>query len=448
MKLLLKTSLLYVLIIMLVFIIGSIVTFDIFDDEIKRETDKYLIDRFLMLHESLLAGEHARAYPGEKLTIDTLNYKPEALGKASFQFSDTLAVHKYLKRMEEHRKLVGYAQVDDTYLKLSLYDVIVEKDDIMDGVVQSLIRLFIFLGIVVVISSFLISHFLLKPFNKTLQEIKKFNIKDLKPLQLEKTNTKEFKSLNSFIEQMTEKVSRDYRNLKEFSENASHEIQTPLAIAKGKLELLLQSHNLSEEHLHLIETSYTSIDYISKLSKSLTLLTKIENQEFSNFKEINFSEQLTKTMAEFNELIILKDIDLHLSIEDDVYISNNHVLTKILVNNLLTNAIRHNVHGGKINFVLQDDKLEISNTGEPLKETPEALFERFKKDNQSGESMGLGLSIVKKICDVSGYQIHYSHQNEWHHITIQLQRIKTSELLQNSYKIDSESVSTLVDKNG
>ena len=444
MKLLLKTSLLYLLIIMVVFSLGSIITFDIFEDEIKTETDKFLKERFYMMHESLLAGEPAHPYPGEKLIIDTLNYQPELTGKASFQFSDTLAMHKYLKRMEDHRKLVGYAQVDDTYLRVTLYDVIVEKDDIMDGVVQSLIRLFIFLGIVVIVSSFLISHFLLKPFNKTLNEIKKFNIKDLRPLLLEKTNTKEFSMLNSFIEQMTDKMSHDYRNLKEFSENASHEIQTPLAIAKGKLELLLQSHNLSEEQLPLIETTYNAIDYISKLSKSLTLLTKIENQEFSDFQQINFSSQLQNTVAEFDELISLKEIHLHKEIEGNVYISNNLILTKILVNNLFNNAIRHNMHGGKIKVILHDDKLEISNTGDPLKQTPETLFERFKKDNQSGESMGLGLAIVKKICDVSGYQVQYHYQEGWHHITIFITRIKNSDLLQNSFKIESESVRTIV----
>jgi K+-sensing histidine kinase KdpD len=98
--------------------------------------------------------------------------------------------------------------------------------------------------------------------------------------------------------------------------------------------------------------------------------------------------------------------------------------------------------------MLHDEKLEISNTGEPLKETPEALFERFKKDNQSGESMGLGLSIVKKICDVSDYHIRYHYRDGWHHILVHLKRIKTSELLQNSYKIESESVRTIADKKG
>ena len=448
MKLLLKTSLLYLLIILMVFIVGSIVTYDIFEHEIQIETDHFLAERFHAVHEDLLSAEPARAYPGEKLLIDTLHFQPAATGKASFCFSDTLVMHQQLRRMEEHRKLIGYAQVNDTYLQLTFYDLIVERDDIMDGVLQAQIRLFILLGIVVVVSSLLISEYLFKPFNKTLQEIKKFNIKDLKPLQLEKTNTKEFNSLNSFIEQMTEKMSRDYRNLKEFSENASHELQTPLAIAKGKLELLLQSQNLSEEHLHLIETSYTSIDYISKLSKSLTLLTKIENQEFSDFKQINFSEQLNNTVAEFAELITLKEIDLNTEIEDQVYISNNPILTKILINNLLNNAIRHNTHKGKIKVVLHDEELEISNTGEALKETPEALFARFKKDNQSGESMGLGLSIVKKICDVSDYHIRYHYQDGWHHITVHLKRIKTSELLQNSYKIESESVRTIADKKG
>ena len=442
MKLLFKTSLLYLLIILVVFGLGSLVSYSIFEHEIQEETDRFLKGRFFTMHDRLAAGELARSYTDDKLQIDTLTARPDTVGRASFRFTDTLVMHHHLKRLESNRKLIGYAQVDSTYLQLTLYDVIVESNDIMDGVVQSLAWLFVLLGGVVLIGSFLISHFLLKPFRQTLHEISHFNVIEARPLSLPDTSTKEFSLLNRLIVQMTDKMRRDYQRVKEFSENASHEIQTPLAVAKGKLELLTQSDNLTEEHLALIGAAYQAVDDVSKLAKSLMLLTKIENEEFSTFQSIDGSDQLRRTVADFGELLTLKNITLTTDIAEGVYLQNHPVLLKILLNNLFNNAIRHNKSGGDIKVSLQCDRLVVANTGEPLTAAPEDLFDRFKKNHQSSESLGLGLAIVKKICDISGYRIWYRYREGWHTISIFFKADQTSELLQNTYPFESESTRT------
>lgn len=418
MKLLLRTTLYYIIISFAVFSIGSIIIYNIFLNEIRKETDLYLIERFHTVLNILRSDNVPSTLEGFKLNIDTLNYTPESVGRSSFVFSDTMVMHMYLKRMENNRKLIGVANVDGRYLKLTLFDVIVESDDIMDGVFNGLWRLFLFLGVVMVVSSFLISRNIFKPFNRTLEKIRSFNIKDLKPLSLKRSKISEFDQLNTFIGQMTEKVSRDYKILKEFSENASHEIQTPIAIAKGKLELMLQASDLSQEHMQLIESAYKSLDHISKLSHSLTLLTKIENREFSDFKEHDFSVIVEKALDDFKELLNLKNIRLHTDIKERILINNNYDLLRILINNLLNNALRHNVEGGEIHVELCNNSFAISNTGEPLNSSPEELFDRFKKDNQSVKSLGLGLAIVKKIVDISSYTINYRYQDRKHQITI------------------------------
>ena len=439
MKLLSKTLLLYLLVVLLAFGLGSLVSYRVFEHEIQIETDRFLIERFETLHNQLNAGEPARTYYGEKLHIDTLSAPPRILGEESFQFTDTMVMHQHLKRLEDNRKMVAYAQVDSTYLKFILYDVIVESDDIMDGVVRSLTWLFILLGVGLLVSSLLISRFLLKPFKQTLHEINRFSVAEAQPLGLPHTTTTEFRLLNRFIGQMTDKIRRDYQRVKEFSENASHEIQTPLAVAKGKLELLSQSAHLSEDHLALVGSAYQAVDDVSKLAKSLMLLTKIENEEFSDFQSINGSQQIREALNNFDELLSLKKITLSTNISDGVYLSNNPVLLKILLNNLFTNAIRHNRRGGSLQVLLQADSLTVANTGEPLKEPPEVLFERFKKNHQSDESLGLGLAIVKKICDISSYRVRYYYQQGWHTVSIYFSQDQTSELLQNAYQFESES---------
>ncbi len=442
MNLLLKTSLLILLITLAVFGLGSLVSYRIFEREIQVETDRFLKGRFFSLQERLEAGELARSYTDDKLSIDTLAFRPDTVGRASFRLTDTLVMHRYLKRLESNRKLVGYARIDSTYLQLSLYDVIVESDDIMDGVVRSLTWLFVLLGGGVIIGSFLISRVLLRPFQQTLQEISRFNLSEARPLALPRTTTTEFNQLNRFIRQMTDQMRSDYQRVKEFSENASHEIQTPLAVAKGKLELLSQGDDLTAEHLAMIGTAYQAVDEVSKLAKSLMLLTKIENAEFSDFRSIDASEQLDRTVADFDELVVLKELTLTTEIHDSVSLHHHPVLFKILINNLITNAIRHNQRGGAIRIRLLATELSVSNTGAPLTAVPEQLFERFKKNHQSSESLGLGLSIVKKICDISGYVVQYQYAEGWHTVRIFFATAPSSELLQNSYPFDSESERT------
>ena len=445
MKLLLKISLFYLLVILVILGVGSLVSYRVFEHEIQVETDRFLKGRFFTLYDHLAAGEPARAYTSEKLRIDTLTLPPDTVGRASFQFTDTLVMHHHLKRMESNRKLIGYAQVDSTYLQLTLYDVIVESDDIMDGVIRSLTWLFVLLGGGLLVSTFLISRYLLKPFHQTLHEIKNFNVSEAQLLSLPPTNTQEFNQLNRFIEQMTQKMRQDYQRVKEFSENASHEIQTPLSVAKGKLELLSQSSHLTQEQSELLGTAYQAVDEVSKLARSLMLLTKIENKEFSDFHLINGSDQIHRVMADFEELLVLKDVVLTKDIADKVYLQNNPILFKILLNNLFNNAIRHNQLGGAISVMLRSGSLTVANTGDPLREPPEALFERFKKNQQSGESMGLGLAIVKKICDISNYQIQYRYQEGWHTVKVFFPTIKTSDLLQNDYPFQSESARTFIE---
>jgi len=420
MKLLLRATLFYLLITLLVFGAGGIITYNIFIDAIQLETDRYLIERFRDISTYLEEDPGFSSISDSKIQIIPVNNIPESRrGRRNrFNFSDTLVWHQGLKRMETNRKLTSYLKTETASFQIEIHDVIVERDDIFEGVFKSQTRLFVILGIVMVISSFLISRWLFKPFNQTLDKIKGFNIKSLQPTQLGKSGIREFDILNGFINQMTEKVSSDYRNLKEFTENASHELQTPIAIAKGKLELLLQQENLNQEQIDLIESSYESITHMSKLNRSLTLLSKIENEEFSNTESINLSEEIEKALADFNDLIELKQLKLDTQIEKKVVIHNDRTLIKILLNNLLQNAIRHNLEGGQLDITLSKKALIIKNTGHALDIPGEKLFERFKKGQQTEKNTGLGLSIVKKICELSQYQVTYEIHGEWHNVSI------------------------------
>lgn len=420
MKFLLRATLVYLLITLIVFGAGGIITYNIFIDAIQLETDRYLIERYRDISTYIKEDPGFSSITDSKITIIPVSELPERPERRRdrFQFTDTLVWHQGLKRMENNRKLTSFVKTEEQNFRIEIHDVIVERDDIFRSVFDSQTWLFVILGVVMVISSFLISTWMFRPFNQTLEKIKSFNIKSMQSTSLGRSGIKEFDILNGFINQMTEKVSSDYKNLKEFTENASHELQTPLAITKGKLELLLQQENLSREQIDLIESSYDSITYMSKLNKSLTLLSKIENEEFSNKESINISAELNKALAEFDDLIKLKNLKLESNIQENVITKNDKTLIKVLINNLLQNAIRHNNEGGKINVELFENTLIIKNTGASLDIPGEQLFERFKKGIHSEKNSGLGLSIVHKICEISHYRISYDIDGEWHKVTI------------------------------
>ena len=113
-----------------------------------------------------------------------------------------------------------------------------------------------------------------KPFYVTLEGIREFQLSSRKPLPAADTRIEEFRNLDTAVGQMTQKILKDYEMLKNFADNASHEMQTPLAIINSKLDLMIQDQGLEERHLRQLQAMYDAVGRLSKLNQSLLLLTK------------------------------------------------------------------------------------------------------------------------------------------------------------------------------
>lgn len=402
---------------LLVFIIGGIVTIQIISNEVKKEEQWFLEERLRSTENYI-----ERRNPEKDIIRDKVIILPQVrpIPIDEIIFSDTVVYHSTLERPELHNKLEVGKKINDRYYKITLYDIIIEQDDIVDGVIESLIKTYLLLLVVVVIGGWLLSRRLIQPFEYTLLAIKNFDIKENERIVLPNTGTREFKRLNEFISQMSDKVIADYQSLKEFTENASHEIQTPISIAKGKLELL-QDSALDSKQKELVDDAAKSLTNLSKIGKTLTLLAKIDNQEFDQKEPVCISEILENMLEEYDELVYLKGIKLKAKIKDEIEWKVNPILFEIMVSNLLNNAIKHNLQkDGFIKIFLEDEKLIIENSGKPLAVDTDSLFARFKKGNQSGSSLGLGLAIIHKICEVSGLKVKYYQKEQLHQISIDL----------------------------
>ncbi len=417
MKLISRFLLVYLVVTIIVLGIAGYISYFIIKDEVDRELKWRFLDRVERVTYLLEQGESFGTQLGDQeddnLVVSQLPNQVEA----SVAVRDTSVWNEHLQQMEPNLKMVAYRTVDGNSYRIAMYDALVESDDITEAITKILLWILGMQVIGAIGVGFIVSNRLFKPFRDTLSRIKKFNLQDKKPIRAEETKVKEFNDLNHFVEDMTSKAVRDYINLKEFAENASHELQTPLSIAKGKLELLTET-DLSPEQYQYVEATQRSIKKLSRLSESLALLTKIENHEFTNTDEVNFTKIIKESTRSFEEFINLSGLDVETDLEDNVIVNIHPVLADILWTNLFQNAIKHNVENGKIRINLVHDQLKISNTGKPLEMEPKELFDRFKKANHSTNSIGLGLSIIKRIVDQNNYQISYQNSDGWHTIEL------------------------------
>ncbi|MEO6455554.1 MAG: HAMP domain-containing sensor histidine kinase, partial [Ginsengibacter sp.] len=322
-----------------------------------------------------------------------------------------------------HRENVSYRQLQ-FHISASGkgYNIAIRKSQReSEDIIEFIFKITSLLVIILLIALFLINRFILsklwKPFHATLEQINRFNLSDKNVVQLGHNNIDEFTELNTAVNIMTSRVNQDYNEIKSFTENASHEIQTPLAIIKSRLELLSQFENLKEEQMNTVQSIYEAVNRLSKLNQSLILLTKIDNRQFSEMDKVSLGVFINKNITYYEELIAAKNIVLTKHIYGDVIVEMNETLGEILISNLITNAIKHNDDEGSIEINLNYKQLSISNTGAAPDRDPLEMFERFKKDKVTSESLGLGLSIVKKICERYHFSITYSY-SDVHTITI------------------------------
>lgn len=314
-------------------------------------------------------------------------------------------------------------KVKDHYYSITLYKNVDEYRNLQKEIFNILVWVFLGLVLVLMIFNFFISRWLWRPFYYTLRQMRNFSIGGDQDLVLLSTSTGEFKELNILYDQMVKRIEADYRNLKEFTENTAHEIQTPLAMIKAKVENILQHQDLDKEVLTTLSSINKSASNLSRLSRTLNLLTKIENHEFVSKQPIQMAEFMQQMIFNFKELAGLKGIQIQCNLDQKQVVIMDPFLLDILVSNLLKNAIRYNHPQGKIDINSSDTTITFVNTGAHLGFDKSKLFQRFYGRKTSDNSLGLGLAIVKKICDMNGITIRYDYEVNKHRFTLNMMAV-------------------------
>jgi len=271
------------------------------------------------------------------------------------------------------------------------------------------------LGVLLIINRLLLTR-LWQPFYTIMRELKLFNVTNTNELQKVDSHIDEFEELNIAVINMASRVKHDYKNLKTFTENASHELLTPIAVINSKLDTLIQTENFSERQSKLLNDLYTAVNRLNRLNQSLLLLVKIENRLEHSQEQINLQTLLREMIVQFEEIFQDKELKLTNTLNDKKIYASRY-LVDILLNNLISNAIRHNYTGGEINITLTEQSLTISNTGENIALHNDDIFKRFHKSSSS-EGSGLGLTISRQICENFGFELNYQFTSPLHTFTI------------------------------
>lgn len=340
-----------------------------------------------------IEGEYAL----QKMTAASEQIKPKPIATDS---GYTILSKQYL--------LNGQTYVLTTFVTSKEYTHLLIK------VFATEIIIFILILVTIIVVNRSSSRRLWRPFYETLHATGNYDVVQSPAFKLPpETGIIEFDQLNKELSLLIGNVNKAYNSQKQFVENASHEIQTPLAIIRSKLDLLINEKGLTEGTALLLSDITQANDRLSQMNKSLLLLAKIDNNQFPEMEQVNVSLLLNDLIANY-EALYDNFPATELKIQEEVYIHANPSLIEALFSNLIKNAVVHNNPGGYIKVFLKKGECMIENSGQNISTDPQTLFERFHKGNAASKTTGLGLSLVKQIAQLYGMKTDYSYLNGIH----------------------------------
>ena len=380
--------------------------YDSIDDGL--DNQKGLILQKVTVDSTIL---HKTNFEESDYSITEIN--PAAASKFNDVYIDTMMYMQNEKDFEPVRLLKSVFRHQQKYYHLQVATSMVEEDDLVAELLYAMIWLYVGLVATILIINNLLLKRIWAPFYNLLAQLKNFSLQKPSKFTVKNTsNIDEFKLLDTTVQELLQNNIDAYTSQKQFIENASHELQTPLAISINKLEVLAESNNLSDEEIELLSSALHNLERLTRLNKSLLLLFKIENRLYYEKNELPLNPVIKKVVSDFADQLEYSHLEIDVIQEAQLTVNMNQDLAFILFTNLVKNAIVHNHAGGKIKILINNQSVSIQNTGSASLDQHQ-LFARFHhKPGAETTSTGLGLAIAKAIMDLYSFRINYSfHSN-------------------------------------
>ena len=390
--------------------------------EVNDEVDDSLEDYSELIITRSLAGKELPAHDSGSNNQYFLREVDESYVRShqAISYRDSMIYIKEKNETEPARILTTlFKDKENRHYELSVFTPTIEKRDLQEAIFHLLIALFATLLIAILVINIWVFRRSMKPFYQLLNWLDKYRLgQENEPLDIS-TDTSEFRKLNETVKRYASHSEEIYRQQKLFIGNASHEIQTPLAVCQNRIEMLMEDESLSEEQLSELAKTYQTLEYVSKLNKSLLLLSKIDNSQFVDSANVCINELVHRYMDDYQEVYDYKEIQITLNEKENFHLQINETLATMLITNLLKNAYVHNNEHGTIQIEIGKDYITFSNSGDlqPLDE--KRIFERFYQGKKKEGTTGLGLAIVAAICRQCSLAVSYRFVNNMHefHVT-------------------------------
>ncbi|MDE3144277.1 MAG: HAMP domain-containing histidine kinase [Bacteroidota bacterium] len=393
------------------FVLGSIAFYFVLDYVLTRQlketlrSEQFEIIHFVEEHHALPEIQNTRH---QWITVDKSTQKINQP-----VFKNSIYYNEHDKEDQSAKQLLFTVDIAGQNYLITVNKSEAETEDLL----KLIILITTGMIAVILLFNYLINRKLInkiwQPFYKTIDDIKAYQVSDKQPLQLTKEPIDELNLLNDSLNKMTQSIYREYAALKSFTENASHEMQTPLAVIRSRIDLLLQQSELKEQSLQQILSIEDAAQRLSKLHQSLLLLTKIENKQFVLNEQVDLKKIILEKIKEREELIDSKKIKIVTNCKEVVLSFHQH-LAEILFNNLLNNAIKYTSENGVVDIELNEDFICFKNDAANEALDADKIFQRFYKPSDSGDGTGLGLAIIKEICNLAGFDISYLFNDHQH----------------------------------
>jgi signal transduction histidine kinase len=410
---LLNRSLQYLALFILI-VVGawSVIFYLNFRGEIYEVVDDSLEDQVELLDDRVRADStllSTTSFENSLFSITPISREEVDLYRSEV-FKDTLMTLPYDNDLKQVRLLTEAFYVNGEFYKYQAISSTVEEDDL----IESLFWFIVWLYAALILTVILVNNWALKalwsPFYTLLDQLKKFRVNQDSELPELSTKTTEFKELKKAADELIERTVAAYSSQKQFTENAAHELQTPIAIIRSKLELLLEQSTLSNNDAEKVGEVLEIATRLTHLNKSLLLLSKIENDQFIESERISVSDLVKRQIRDMEDVSMFRDVTVDLNEETGLFINVNAHLAEILFRNLLVNAINHNKRKGEVKIEIFRDGITICNTSENAELNKQVIFKRFSKNKVTKKGTGLGLAIVKAICDLYGFDVNYTYR--------------------------------------
>lgn len=386
-------------------------------DEINDEVDDALEDYSELIITRSLAGEdiaHEPINSNNQYFLSQIT-KEKAFSMEHIIYNDSMVYIPEKHETEPARVLSTiYRDKHDQYYQLVVMTPNIEKQDLQEAILWWVVVLYATLLLTILILTSWVYHGTTRPLYKLLHWLDEYQLNGKNRELVNPTTITEFKKLNEAAVRNMKRAEEVFEEQRLFIGNASHEMQTPLAVCSNRLEALMEDESFSEQQLLELAKTYETLEYLTKLNKTLLLLSKIDNKQFANRSQVNINTLIKKVNEGYQEVFEYKNIHFSMDEKAELNVLADETIIRILINNLLKNSYVHNINDGEISVTIDTNKLIIKNTSDIGELNSKSIFERFYQGSKKEGSTGLGLALVKSIIEVEKLRISYTYSNNLH----------------------------------